>query len=122
MVNIAQLEKESAATIDLADKEMPHIGDKVRVHVSISEGKGNRIQKYEGLVIASHKGGIRTTFTVRKESLGVGVERIFPLYSPLVKKIELISRHKVRRAKLYYMRELRGKKARLKEIRSTKKK
>ena len=122
MVNIAQLEKESAATIDLAEKEMPNIGDKICVHVSISEGKGNRIQKYEGLVIARNKGGIRSTFTVRKESLGVGVERIFPLYSPLVKKIELISRHKVRRAKLYYMRDLRGKKARLKEIRSTKKK
>ena len=68
------------------------------------------------------KGGIRSTFTVRKESLGVGVERIFPLHSPLVKKLDILARHKVRRAKLYYMRELRGKKARLKEVRSFKKK
>ena len=122
MVNIAELEKEFASSMDTAEKTMPNIGDKVCVHVSISEGKGNRIQKYEGLVIARNNGGIRSTFTVRKESLGVGVERIFPFFSPLVKKIELLSRHKVRRAKLYYMRELRGKKARLKEIRSSKRK
>ena len=119
MVNIAQLENERVAS---GEKTLPNVGDKVRVHVSISEGKRTRIQKFEGLVIALSKGGIRSTFTVRKESLGVGVERIFPLYSPLVKKVDILARHKVRRAKLYYMRELRGKKARLKEIRGFKKK
>jgi large subunit ribosomal protein L19 len=119
MVSIAQLEKETTAS---QVKKMPNVGDKVRVHVSISEGKRTRIQKFEGLVIACHKGAIRSTFTVRKESLGVGVERIFPIYSPLVKKVDILARHKVRRAKLYYMRALRGKKARLKEIRGFKKK
>jgi len=116
MVNIAQLEKEESS-----GKTLPKVGDKVRVHAKITEGKRTRIQKFDGLVIARHRGGIRSTFTVRKESLGVGVERIFPLYSPLVDKVEITARHKIRRAKLYYMRKLRGKKARLKEIHSFKK-
>ena len=119
MVTISELEKEILVG---NERKLPGIGDKVVVHVKISEGKGTRIQRFEGMVIAHHRGGIRTTFTVRKESLGVGIERIFPLYSPLVKKVDIKARHKVRRAKLYYMRQLRGKKARLKEIRDYKKK
>ena len=119
MVNIAELETEA---LGKNSKKLPGIGDRVVIHVKISEGKGTRIQRFEGMVIAHHRGGIRSTFTVRKESLGVGIERIFPLHSPLVKKIEVKARHKVRRAKLYYMRQLRGKKARLKEIRNYKKK
>ncbi|MFT5685218.1 MAG: large subunit ribosomal protein L19 [Myxococcota bacterium] len=113
-MNIVQLlEKEHVAT---STKNIPGPGDTVRVHVRIKEGDKSRIQVFEGTVIAIHKGGPRTTFTVRKISFGVGVERIFPLYSPLVEEIEIKSRHRVRRAKLYYLRELRGKKARLKEI------
>ena len=91
-------------------------GDTVRVHVRIKEGDKTRVQVFEGTVIRIRKGGPRTTFTVRKIASGVGVERIFPLYSPFVEEIEIKSRHRVRRAKLYYLRELRGKKARLKEI------
>ncbi|MBM74507.1 MAG: 50S ribosomal protein L19 [Proteobacteria bacterium] len=117
MVSIAQLEQENIAE---SKRVCPNIGDKVSVSVEISEGEKSRIQKFEGLVIAIHKGGPRTTFTVRKETLGIGVERVFPLYSPLVKEIKIKVRHKVRRAKLYYQRQLRGKKARLKTIRSSK--
>lgn len=98
-------------------KAVPGVGDTVRVHVRIQEGDKSRIQIFEGTVIAIHNGGPRTTFTVRKIASGVGVERIFPLYSPFVTKVEVKTRHKVRRAKLYYLRNLRGKKARLKEIR-----
>ena len=117
MITISELEKEL-----VGDKKAPRVGERVSVHYEISEGEKSRIQKFEGLVIAVKNSSNRVTFTVRKESLGVGVERIFPLYSPLVKKVDILARHKVRRAKLYYMRELRGKKARLKEIRSFKKK
>ena len=99
-------------------------GDTVRVHVRIAEpGKGKkkksgaRIQVFEGTIIAMKKGGHRSTFTVRKISYGVGVERIFPIDSPSVQKIEVTKRHRVRRAKLYYLRELRGKAARLKPLR-----
>lgn len=91
-------------------------GDQVRVHVKIKEGDRERIQVFEGLVIARRGGGISETFTVRKVSYGVGVERIFPLHSPFVEKIEVVRRGKVRRAKLYYLRSLRGKAARIKEI------
>ena len=119
MTTIAQLEKDYLVG---KEKDAPGVGDKVRVHARITEGKRSRIQIFEGLVIAIHNGGPRTTFTVRKESFGVGVERVFPLYSPFVEQVEVKSRHKVRRAKLYYQRSLRGKKARLKEIRSYKKK
>ncbi len=110
---VQQIEKENVAK---SAKKAPGPGDTVRVHVRIKEGDKSRIQVFEGTVIAIHKGGPRTTFTVRKIASGVGVERIFPLYSPFVEEIEIKSRHRVRRAKLYYLRELRGKKARLKEI------
>ena len=92
-------------------------GDKVRVHVKVREGEKERIQIFEGDVIAFRKGGVRSTFTVRKVSNGVGVERIFPLHSPIVDRIEVTRHGRVRRAKLFYMRELRGKAARIKEKR-----
>ncbi len=90
-------------------------GDNVRVHVKIVEGDKERIQVFEGVVIAMHRGKNRGSFTVRKISYGVGVERIFPLSSPSVDKIEVLSSGKVRRARLYYLRELAGKAARLRE-------
>ena len=93
-------------------------GDRVRVHVRVVEGEKSRIQVFEGDVIARSGGaGLRATFTVRKTSGGVGVERIFPLHSPNVEKIEVIRHGRVRRAKLYYLRDLRGKKARIRERR-----
>lgn len=88
-------------------------GDKVKVHVKIKEGEKERIQIFEGLVIKIHNAGARSSFTVRKVSYGVGVERIFPLYAPVVDKIEVVSEGRVRRAKLYYLRKLSGKKARI---------
>jgi len=96
------------------------IGDTVRVHMRIVEGEKERIQVIEGVVIRMHGGGVRKTLTVRKVSFGVGVERIFPIHSPRVEKVEIVKRAKVRRAKLYYLRDLRGKAARLKEIRPKK--
>jgi len=93
------------------------IGDTVRVHVKIVEGDKFRIQIFEGLVIARKHGGSRETFTVRKISAGYGVERVFPLHAPVIDKIEIVRSGKVRRAKLYFLRNLRGKAARLKEIR-----
>ncbi|MGC6494489.1 MAG: 50S ribosomal protein L19 [Myxococcota bacterium] len=95
-------------------------GDTVRVHVRIKEGEKSRIQVFEGAVIRIRRAGIRTTFTVRKMSSGVGVERIFPASSPNIAKIEVKARHKVRRAKLYFLRNRRGKSARLKPIRNFK--
>ena len=92
-------------------------GDTVRVHVKVIEGTRERIQVFEGVVIKRRGGGISETFTVRKVSYGVGVERTFPLHTPKIAKLEVVRRGKVRRAKLYYLRELRGKKARIKEIR-----
>ncbi|AQM42025.1 MULTISPECIES: 50S ribosomal protein L19 [Staphylococcus] len=92
-------------------------GDTLRVHVRIIEGTRERIQVFEGVVIKRRGGGISETFTVRKISSGVGVERTFPLHTPKIEKIEVKRRGKVRRAKLYYLRELRGKAARIKEIR-----
>jgi len=88
-------------------------GDTVRVHFRIREGEKERIQIFQGVVISRTGGGVRSTFTVRKVSYGVGVERIFPVHSPRVEKVEISARGHVRRAKLYYLRELRGKKARL---------
>ena len=88
-------------------------GDTVRVHVKIREGEKERIQVFEGVVIRRRRGGASGTFTVRKVSYGVGVERIFPVESPVVQKIEIKSRGHVRRSRLYFLRELRGKKARL---------
>ena len=91
-------------------------GDTVKVHVKIKEGDKERIQVFEGVCIAQKHGGIRATFTVRKISFGHGVERIFPLHSRVIDKIEIVRHGQVRRAKLYYIRELRGKAARIKEI------
>ena len=92
-------------------------GDLVRVHVRVVEGTRSRIQVFEGIVLARKNGGLRETFTVRKVSFGVGVERTFPLHSPIIEQIEVVRRGKVRRAKLYYLRDRVGKKARIKEKR-----
>ncbi|HDE0026357.1 TPA: 50S ribosomal protein L19 [Staphylococcus aureus] len=92
-------------------------GDTLRVHVRIIEGTRERIQVFEGVVIKRRGGGVSETFTVRKISSGVGVERTFPLHTPKIEKIEVKRRGKVRRAKLYYLRSLRGKAARIQEIR-----
>lgn len=94
-----------------------HTGDTIKVHQKIKEGDKERVQIFEGLVIATHGGKtLDGTFTVRKESFGIGIERIFPVHSPRVVKIERIKQSKVRRSKLYFMRELSGKNARLKEL------
>jgi len=94
-------------------------GDTVKVHVRVVEGNRSRIQVFQGVIIRRQGGGIRETFTVRKVSFGVGVERTFPVHTPVVEKIEVITRGDVRRAKLYYLRELRGKAAKIKEKRET---
>ncbi len=111
---IQALEREQMKT-DIPDFRP---GDTVRVHVKVVEGERERIQVFEGVVIARSGGGVRETFTVRKVSQGVGVERIFPLHSPRVEKIEVIRRGRVRRAKLYYLRQRVGKAARIKERRT----
>jgi large subunit ribosomal protein L19 len=92
-------------------------GDTVKVHVKIKEGGKQRIQVFKGAVIRKRKGTTNSTFTVRKISYGIGVERIFPLHSPNIKKIEIVSRGRVRRSRLYYLRKRRGKAARIKELR-----
>jgi len=92
-------------------------GDTVKVHVRVIEGNRSRIQVFQGVVIRRQGGGIRETFTVRKVSFGVGVERTFPVHTPVVEKIDVLTRGDVRRAKLYYLRELRGKAAKIKEKR-----
>ncbi len=99
-------------------RELPtfSIGDVVKVHFKIVEGKTERVQVYEGTVIAMNNGGIRRTVTVRKISFGVGVERVFPLHSPRVEKFELVRPGRVRRAKLYYLRDRVGKSAKVKEL------
>jgi large subunit ribosomal protein L19 len=94
-------------------------GDTVRVHVKVREGDKERIQIFEGMVIGLHRGGTRASVTVRKVSFGQGVERIFPLHSPIVDKIEVVRGARVRRAKLYFLRDLRGKAARMKEQKRT---
>lgn len=100
-------------------KDLPSFrpGDTLKVHVKVIEGTRERVQVFEGVVIKRRGGGISKTFTVRKISYGVGVERTFPLHSPKIDKIDVARRGKVRRAKLYYLRELRGKAARIQEIR-----
>ena len=92
-------------------------GDTLRVHVRIVEGDKERIQVFEGICICRHNAGARSTFTVRKVSYAIGVERVFPLHSPRIDKIERISQGRVRRARLYYLRKLRGKAARIRELR-----
>ncbi|WAX57584.1 50S ribosomal protein L19 [Jatrophihabitans cynanchi] len=94
-------------------------GDTLKVHVRVVEGNRSRVQVFQGAVIRRQGGGIRETFTVRKESYGVGVERTFPVHTPIIEKIEVVTRGDVRRAKLYYLRDLRGKKAKIKEKRET---
>jgi len=92
------------------------IGDTVKVHFSIVEGKNERVQVFEGLVIARKNGSLRQTFTVRKLSYGVGVERVFPVHSPRIQKIEVVRRGRVRRSKLYYIRDRVGKRAKVAEL------
>ena len=92
-------------------------GDTVKVHVKVTEGTRSRVQVFQGVVIRRHGGGVGETFTVRKVSFGVGVERTFPLHSPIFEEIEIVTRGDVRRAKLYYLRNLRGKAAKIKERR-----
>ena len=113
MQTIKQLEKENMR-LDLPDFAA---GDTVNVHVKIKEGEKERIQAFQGVVISKRKGSTNATFTVRKVSYGVGIERIFPLHSPVIDKIEVVSRGRVRRSKIYYLRKLRGKAARIKERR-----
>ncbi len=108
---IATLEKEGLKE-KVADF---NIGDTVRVYVKVVEGDKERIQAYEGVVIARKNGSIRETFTVRRISFGVGVERTFPVHSPRIDRVEVVRRGKVRRAKLYYVRKLSGKRAKVKE-------
>ncbi|WP_377294467.1 50S ribosomal protein L19 [Rhizobium sp. SG2393] len=117
---IAQLEAEQAAKI-AAKRELPAFsaGDTIRVNVRVTEGNRTRVQAYEGVCIARSGGGINESFTVRKISYGEGVERVFPVYSPLVESVEVVRRGKVRRAKLYYLRDLRGKAARIVENTNT---
>ena len=113
-------------TLDIVDaaslrSDIPAFGpgDTVKVHVNIVEGSRSRVQVFQGVVLGRSGDGVRETFTVRKISFQVGVERTFPVHSPIIDKIELVTRGDVRRAKLYYLRELRGKKAKIKEKRDT---
>jgi len=117
---IEQLEAEQVAAL-AANRELPDFthGDTIKVWVKIREGEKERLQAYEGVVIALNGGGITASFTVRKISYGEGVERVFPLYSPNVASIEVLKRGKVRRAKLYYLRDRRGKSARIFESTSS---
>src|SRR3954454_10059613 len=99
----------------LAARPAMKSGDTVRVHVKIRDGDKERIQLFEGVVIGMHRGGTQASFTVRKVSFGQGVERIFPLHSPTIQKVEVMRSARVRRAKLYYLRDLKGKAARMKD-------
>lgn len=113
MEKMEQLEKEMMR-LDLPDFAP---GDTVKVHVKIKEGEKERIQVFQGVVISKRRRSTNATFTVRKISYGVGVERVFPLHSPIIDKIEVVTKGRVRRAKIYYLRKLRGKAARIKERR-----
>ena len=106
-----------AFTSEQLKAEVPelNVGDTVRVHNRIKEGNRERIQMFEGIIIAKHGGGISATFTVRRVSYGVGVEKTFPVHSPNVEKVDIIRRGKVRRAKLFYLRDRQGKGAKVKE-------
>jgi large subunit ribosomal protein L19 len=119
MTNLIEQYEQKQIERIAGDKTFPEFqaGDTLRVHVRIVEGKNERIQVFEGLCIARKNRGVNSSFTVRKISHGEGVERVFPLYSPRVEKVEVVRRGVVRRAKLYYMRELTGKAARIQEKR-----
>ncbi len=110
---------EAVEAPQLVERPDMRTGDTVRVHVKVREGEKERIQVFEGLIIGQHRGGSRATFTVRKVSFGQGVERIFPLHSPMIDKIDVVRSARVRRAKLYFLRKLRGKAARMRERRRT---
>ena len=114
---IATLEAEEAARLGAGAGKIPDFqpGDTVVVNVKVTEGDRTRVQAYEGVCIARNGGGLNESFTVRKISYGEGVERVFPLYSPMIDSIKLVRRGKVRRAKLYYLRDRRGKSARIAE-------
>ncbi len=114
MQKIQNIENEMIR-LDLPDFKS---GDTVKVHVKISEGDKQRIQVFQGVVISRNHGGLASTFTVRKVSYGVGVERVFPLHSPSIDQIEVVSQGRVRRSKIYYLRKLKGKAARIKEKRA----
>ena len=113
MEKIKQLERE------MMRMDLPAFGpgDTVNVHVKIKEGEKERVQVFQGVVISKRKGTTNATFTVRKVSYGIGVERIFPMHSPIIDKVEVVTRGRVRRAKIYYLRKLRGKAARIRERR-----
>ncbi len=113
---IQELDREQMAAV-AAKRKIPDFapGDTVQVNVKVTEGERTRVQAYEGVVIAKSGGGVNESFTVRKISYGEGVERVFPLYSPIIDSVKVVRRGKVRRAKLYYLRALRGKKARIVE-------
>jgi large subunit ribosomal protein L19 len=113
-MNLIDLVEEKQIKKDAASFE---VGNTIKVHVVIREGEKERIQVFKGEVIAIRGSGTNKTFTVRKISFGIGVERIFPLHSKMIKKIEVVRKGKVRRAKLYFLRDLKGKAARLKEVR-----
>ncbi len=114
-MNILENIEKEQMRVDIPDFKA---GDTIRVHARIKEGDKERIQIFQGFVLRKRKGKTGATFTVRKISYGIGVERIFPLHSPNIDKIEIVSRGKVRRGRLYYMRKLRGKAARIKEKRT----
>lgn len=110
---------EAIEQAQLTERPDMRAGDTVRVHVKVREGEKERIQIFEGVVIAQHRGGSRATFTVRKVSFGQGVERVFPLHSPVIDRIDIVRSARVRRAKLYFLRKLRGKAARMRIRRRT---
>jgi large subunit ribosomal protein L19 len=119
-------EETAMNTLDALDAEslrsdLPDFrpGDTLKVHVRVVEGSRERIQVFQGVVIRRQGGGVRETFTVRKVSFGVGVERTFPVHTPIIAKIDVVTRGDVRRAKLYYLRDLRGKRAKIKEKRES---
>jgi len=108
---------DSMERAQLTERPAMRTGDTVRVHVKVREGDKERIQVFEGIVIGQHRGAARATFTVRKVSFSQGVERIFPLHSPIIDHIDVVRSARVRRAKLYYLRKLKGKAARMREAR-----
>jgi len=116
MDTLQKIEKEYMDEL-LAKRAVPDFtpGDTVRVHVKVKEGQRERTQAYEGVCIARKNAGVNSSFTVRKISFGEGVERVFPLFAPIIDKVELVRKGRVRRAKLYYLRDLRGRAARITE-------